>query len=203
MHELPTSRGMIEASVPRKPKKKRLNTRSKPSEFQGAKPIIKQPEATPAEHRAMVRAAAGLVAFNVPREEAVAKLVEMHAGHGLDQLGALRLLGKAEESLISLAKSPRELEKGRQLARLEGYLTEARKERKWQAVASLEREIAKLRGTYAPTVVLVASEQKVMDSLSRVLAAQGPETLKRLVRGESPPMGAVRQEVDVEGETIE
>lgn len=198
------------------PPPKRKNTMKAERLHKGVKPALTKPPARdPVEFRELVRAARNLIAHTTSMEDVIHQLRFQAAQldgvkvapsviklSDAEEARVKRAIAEAETQLYGMARQPRELVKGRQLARLEDTIVKAKAKGDHSAVVAAEREVAKIMGTYAPVQVRVGLDAEVEQTLQVVVASLGRDTIAALLRGERPPIG-LRSEILATGDSVE
>lgn len=199
-----------------KPKKKpgKQSLMAAPSEYNGTRPRGKVPvKLDEAEHRAILREIAELVAMGYAPDEVPELFLQVRAAANMrleeqgkpprpvPGIGVVRAaMREAEEKILGLAREPKERVTGRQLFRLEQLRNKAERAGKFQAAIQAEAQIARIRGTYAPVQVVVAAEERVRRAVDQAFGGMSRDQLLALARGERPPLGGTVH--DVEGEAV-
>lgn len=149
-----------------------------------------------AREREMVK----LVVLRVPYLESVLRMNQLF---DMSESASTQLRVKVEKELLAFERESTSMSRQRAVQRLLGWLEEAVKDRSWTAVHGLENVIAKLQGTYEPTMVNVNVDGVIKASVEAVVSGFTAEQLEALLTtGELPGERPKKQLVQTTAEPV-
>jgi hypothetical protein len=107
----------------------------------------------------------------------------MQAKRGMTKQAITKLMRNVEEELREEDREMTPLVRAKQVRRLHTHIARAVGDKSWNAVASLERLLAQVRGTMEPTTINVNVDATVREAVVHVLAGMPPEGLNALLDG--------------------
>lgn len=120
----------------------------------------------------------GLLANNVPHAMAKEMLGRQF---GMSRAAAMHLLEKVQNELIDADRESLPLVKAKQVNRLHSHIVDARRDKSWNAVASLERLLSQVQGTLEPMQLRVNVDVQVRDAVAGFLQSLSRAQLDALL----------------------
>jgi hypothetical protein len=144
------------------------------------------------ERIARTRMMRSLVVMTNSRDEIVHAMQDMFPGISSQAVDRLRT--QVEQAVIAESKEAVLTRRSKQINRLMGHIAQARAQKKWSAVASLERLFADISGTMQPIKIIDVGDNRVKDALGAILTKLTPEQAKALSEGQEIPIGHIGPE---------
>jgi hypothetical protein len=166
-------------------------------------PTNRHPKTTPLEKHERRKMLLQLLASGVDRREIVEV---MRQKRGMTKGAVLALLGRVEDELREEDREVTPLIRAKQVRRLHTHIARAVSDKSWNAVASLERLLAQVRGTMEPVQVNVNIDATVREAVVHVLGAMPPDALSALIDGHEHALSTAehgRSLVETTGEDAE